>query len=83
MCDAHGRVSGSLDLAAFWAFSASFFIAASDRHPAVVPLLVPSAGVPTTQMHAELVPHAVSSSFLQEAAALAFLTLGFAGAASA
>jgi hypothetical protein len=70
-------------LAAFSAFFASFFIAASERQPAFVPLLEPSAGVPTTQMHAEFPPHAASSSPLQDAAALAFLTFGFAGAAVA
>jgi hypothetical protein len=83
VCDAHGRTSGSPDLAALSAFFASFFIAARDLQPAFVPLLEPSAGVPTTQMHALLPPHAFSSRPLQVAAALAFLALGFAGAAVA
>jgi hypothetical protein len=83
VCEAQGRTSGSPDLAALSAFAASFFKAASDLQPAFVPLLEPSAGVPTTQMHALLPPHAFSSRPLQDTDAFAFFVLGFAGAAVA
>jgi hypothetical protein len=59
---------------------ASFFKTARERQRGFVALLDASAGVPTTQMQVLLLPHAFSSSPLQEAA-FAFLTLCFSALA--